>query len=134
MTRIHATIAAALLFAAGSASAQTVAGTVRGGGAPIVGATVRLLELDRIQRTGASGQFTFPNVPAGRYRLFVAVSGYASATDTVAVTVGTTTATFDLRQSAVPLAEIVVSASPGARTPINPLRRSPRWISSTARG
>jgi iron complex outermembrane receptor protein len=118
MTRIHPIIAAALLtlFAAGSASAQTVAGTVRGGGAPIVGATVRLLELDRIQRTGASGQFTFPDVPAGRYRLFVAASGYASATDTVAVTVGTTTATFDLRQSAVPLAEIVVSASPVART------------------
>jgi len=119
MTRNCVSLAVVLLSAVcaiGPANAQTVAGTVRGGGEPIVGATVRLLELDRVQHTGASGQFTFADVPAGSYKLFVAVSGYASATRRVMVTTGTTTAAFDLRQSAVPLKEIVVSASPIART------------------
>ena len=119
MNRIRVSLVCALvsaMCAAGSADAQAIAGNVRGGGAPIVGATVRLLELDRVQHTGASGQFTFTDVPIGKYRLFVAVSGYASATKLVTVTVGTTAATFDLLESAVPLREIVVSASPIART------------------
>src|SRR5258708_6853002 len=104
------------ILSGGSAKAQTLVGTVRGGGAPIVGATVRLLELERVQHTGATGQFTFADVPAGTYRVFVAVIGYASVTDTVRVTEGTTRVTFDLRQSAVPLKEVVVSAPPDART------------------
>src|SRR5258708_18440602 len=104
------------ILSGGSAKAQTLVGTVRGSGAPIVGATVRLLELERVQHTGATGQFTFADVPAGPYRVFVAVIGYASVTDTVRVTEGTTRVTFDLRQSAVPLKEVVVSASPDART------------------
>jgi iron complex outermembrane receptor protein len=43
------------------------------------------------------------------------VTGYASATDTIHVTGTTTTVSFDLRATAIPLAEIVVSASPTAR-------------------
>src|ERR1700674_4070793 len=66
--------------------AQTITGTVQSAGSPIVGATVRLLELDRIEHTGAQGQFTFPNVPKGVYRVFVEVTRYASASDTVRVT------------------------------------------------
>jgi iron complex outermembrane receptor protein len=104
------------MWAVGPAGAQTLVGTVQGGGAPVVGATVRLLELDRVQHTSAAGQFTFADVPAGTYRMFVAVTGYASATDTVRVTSGTTRVTFDLRPSAVPLKAVVVSASPDART------------------
>ena len=77
---------------------------------------MRLLELDRVQHTGAGGQFAFTNVPAGTYRLFVAATGYASATDSVTVSGATTSTTVDLRQSAVPLKEVVVSASPDART------------------
>ena len=51
----------------------------------MVGATVRLLELDRIEHTGAQGQFTFSNIPKGIYRVFVGLTGYASVTDTIKV-------------------------------------------------
>jgi len=95
--------------------AQTVAGTVQTAGKPIVGATVRLLELDRIERTGAEGQFTFSNVPTGVYRVYVGVTGYASATDTIRVTSGTARVSFNLSESAIKLKEVVVSASPTAR-------------------
>jgi iron complex outermembrane receptor protein len=77
---------------------------------------VRLLELDRIEHTGAQGQFTFPDVPKGTYRVFVVVTGYASATDTIDVVGGTTQISFNLRESAIQLKEVVVSASPVART------------------
>ena len=117
MTRPFLAVACAFgILSGGSAHAQTLVGTVQGGGAPIVGATVRLLDLERVQHTNASGQFTFTDVPAGTYRLFVAVIGYASVTDTVRVTAGTTRVSFGLHQSAVPLEEVVVSASPDART------------------
>jgi len=96
--------------------AQTVTGTVQTAGRPIVGATVRLLELDRIEHTGAEGQFTFSDIPKGIYRVNVGVTGYASATDTVSVTSGTARVSFNLRESAIHLKEVVVSASPTART------------------
>ena len=104
-----------LLLCGAVASAQTIRGTVNSGGAPIVGATVRLLELDRVERTGARGQFAFADVPSGTYRVFVGVTGYASATDTVHVAGATVTVSFELRATAIPLEEIVVSASPTAR-------------------
>jgi iron complex outermembrane receptor protein len=96
--------------------AQTIAGTVQSAGSPIVGATVRLLDLDRIEHTGAQGEFTFPNVPKGTYRLFVGVPGYASATDTIKVLSDVAKVSFNLRESAIQLKEVVVSASPVART------------------
>ena len=96
--------------------AQTVVGTVRSAGNPIVGATVRLLELDRIAHTGAQGQFTFSDIPRGIYRVFVGITGYASATDTVEVTSDATRVSFNLRESAIQLKEVVVSAAPTART------------------
>jgi len=96
--------------------AQTITGTVQSSGSPIVGATVRLLDLDRIEHTGAQGQFTFPKVPKGTYRVFVGVTGYASATDTVRVVGDLANVTFNLRESAIQLKEVVVSASPIART------------------
>ncbi|HMH26068.1 MAG TPA: TonB-dependent receptor [Gemmatimonadaceae bacterium] len=115
-----ATIAASiilgsLLLSPAALWAQTVAGTVQTAGKPIVGATVRLLELDRIERTGAEGQFAFSNVPAGVYRVYVGVTGYASATDTIRVMSGTARVSFNLRESAIKLKEVVVSASPTAR-------------------
>ena len=108
-------IPVAALALAGPVRAQTVSGTVESRGAPVVGAAVRLLELDRVERTGARGGFRFANVPPGTYRLFVSATGYASATDTVAVAGATATVSFDLRASAVPLREITVTASPTAR-------------------
>jgi iron complex outermembrane receptor protein len=96
--------------------AQTITGTVRSTGNPVIGATVRLLELDRIEHTGAQGQFTFTGVPKGIYRVFVGLSAYASATDTVRVMSDIVRISFDLKESAVHLKDIVVSASPIART------------------
>jgi len=107
---------AAAFWSPAGLRAQTVTGTVQTAGTPMVGATVRLLELDRIEHTGAQGQFTFSNIPRGIYRVFVGVTGYASATNTVEVMSDTTKVSFDLRESAIQLKEVVVSASPTART------------------
>ena len=105
------------LLLATLAHAQSISGTVRGEGSPVVGATVRVVELDRLARTDASGSFTFSSIPAGSYRVFVTVTGYASASQAVVVSPGTAARlTFDLAASAVPLREIVVSASPVPRT------------------
>ncbi len=108
-------LALGLALGAAGARAQTITGAVRANGHPVVGATVRLLELDRAERTGAEGTFRFAHVPPGTYRIFVGVLGYASATDTIRLADPTATATFDLTESALPLEEIVVSASPTAR-------------------
>jgi iron complex outermembrane recepter protein len=96
--------------------AQIITGTVQSSGNPIVGATVRVLELDRIEHTGAQGQFTFSNVPKGIYRVFVEVTGYASATDTVRVASDVASVSISLLVSAIQLKKVVVSASPIART------------------
>lgn len=105
-----------LLLSAASARAQTIQGTVRSAGAPVVGATVRLLELDRAEHTGAAGQFRFADVPHGSYRVFVGLTGYLAAIDTVRVTDAVTSVSFDLVPSAIPLDEVVVTASPMPRT------------------
>jgi iron complex outermembrane receptor protein len=103
---------ASLVLSSAVARAQTIAGTVNATAGPVVGATVRLLELDRIVRTGSGGRFTFSNVPKGTYRLFAAAAGYASATDTVRVSGDTTMILFTLLESATRLEEVVVTASP----------------------
>ena len=98
-------------------SAQTLSGTVRGGGAAVVGATVRLLELDRVQHTGAGGQFAFSDVPAGHLsgvRRGHGVRVGDGQRDSFRRDDQQDTST--LRPSAVPLKEVVVSASPDART------------------
>jgi iron complex outermembrane receptor protein len=115
VNRTLLTSALALTLGAAPAWAQIVAGTVRSGGRPIVGATVRLLELDRVERTGVGGDFRFQDVPNGTYRVYVGMLGYASATDTVRVDGPTANLAFELVASAAPLREIVVSAAPLAR-------------------
>ncbi|MFI5279354.1 MAG: TonB-dependent receptor [Gemmatimonadales bacterium] len=117
MNRTILTSALALALSAAPAWAQTITGTVQSAGRPVVGATVRLLELDRVERTGASGDFRFLDVPAGTYRIYVGMLGYASATDTVQVQGLTASVSFDLVVFSGPLREIVVSASPYARPP-----------------
>ena len=47
------TFAVFALLAGTTAGAQSVSGTVKSAGRPVVGTTVRLLELDRSERTGA---------------------------------------------------------------------------------
>ena len=83
---------------------------------PIVGATVRLLELDRVDHTDMHGQVTFSNVPKGTYKVFVRVIGYASETNTVLVDGLSAETSFALHESAIGIEEVVVSASPYART------------------
>ena len=107
---------ALLLCPVASVAAQAVTGTVQHAGSPFVGATVRLPELDRVAHTGARGQFTFSDVPAGTYTVFARMSGYASASSTIKVTGGTATVSFDLKESAIALKEVVISAAPTART------------------
>src|ERR1019366_6533829 len=105
-------VALFFVLASAVARAQTIAGTVQSAGQAVVGASVRLVELDRVQRTGAHGDFTFAGVPKGSYTVFVSSSGYASSSKTIEVSGATASATFDLKRSAVALQEIVVSASP----------------------
>ncbi len=97
-------------------SAQVITGTVQSGRDGIVGATVRLVDLGRITHTGASGEFAFYDVPGGTHQLFVTAAGFASASHTVVVGTATAKAAFDLTPSAIPLKEIIVSASPTPHT------------------
>jgi iron complex outermembrane recepter protein len=113
------------------ARAQTITGTVKDAAGPIVGATVRLLELDRVEYTRAGGQFSFSNVPKGTYRVFASVIGHASETRTVELTGDANTLEFTLKVSAIPIEEIVVSASPDAR-PADSLYQSAESKSRTA--
>src|ERR1019366_6830390 len=86
-----------LLLASITARAQTISGTVQSAGKPVVGATVRLLELDRVQRTGAHGEFAFSGLPKGSYTIFVGGGGYAAASKTLNLTGAAAVAAFDLR-------------------------------------
>lgn len=98
------------------ATAQTIRGTVTSGGTAIVGANVRIPDFDRAQRTGSGGEFAFTDMPAGTHTLFVTARGYALASKSVVSNGASITITFDLKPSALPLKEIVVSATPVARS------------------
>ena len=109
------TIGAFLLCAPLAAHTQTISGTVKSSGKPLVGVTVRLLELDRVQRSGATGEFSFSGVTKGRYTVFAGADGYAGASKTIDFTGTSATVSFDLKASAVSLRKVVVSASPTPR-------------------
>ena len=113
--RVTVLNATSVVVLAGGATGQTIDGRVASAGHPVVGATVRLLELDRAERTGADGSYAFADVPGGTYRLFVAATGYASVTDTVQLTGQTAVANIELVPSPIPLQQIIVSASPTPR-------------------
>ncbi len=113
-----------------SGSGGSVSGKVLSGGKPVVGATVRLLGLDRATSTGGRGEFTFPDVPAGTYKIFVRCIGYASDTKEVKVDNNEVGLSFSLRQTAIQSEEVVVSASPYAR-PANELAQPAESMSRT---
>ena len=48
-----------------------IAGTVLHGDAPVVGASITLVETGRATQSDALGRYTFANVPVGRYHLLV---------------------------------------------------------------
>ena len=68
-----------------SVCAQQIRVVVKDHGDPIVGATVRILELDRVNRTNDKGEYLFTNVPNGKFEVFARVIGYASETRMVEV-------------------------------------------------
>jgi iron complex outermembrane receptor protein len=103
-----------LLFQ-GFALAGSIHGVVQSNDLRIVGATVRILELDRMMHTDSNGEFTFPQVPSGTYHIFVRSLGYASTTSVIQVRDGTAEVSFSLKASAIPGEDVVVSASPYAR-------------------
>lgn len=97
-------------FLAVPATAQTITGVVRSHGHPIANADVRLLELERADRTAANGTFRFANVPLGTFRIVATAVGYAAATDTVHVTGVSASVTLELRESPISLPAVVVAA------------------------
>ncbi len=111
-------------------SGGSISGTVLSHGKPVVGATVRLLGLDRATSTGSTGDFFFPDVPAGIYKIFVRCIGYSSDTKAAKVKNDKVELSFSLRQTAIQSEEVVVSASPYAR-PANELAQPAESMSRT---
>ncbi len=97
------------------AQAGSIHGNVRGVNGGVVGATVRLLELNRATSTNATGDYAFGNVPNGSYRVFVRILGYASQFDSVQIMNNDAEASFTLKESAIQAEDIVITASPYAR-------------------
>jgi len=115
-TRATAALVALLALGTTAAQAQVISGAVHGAGAGLVSAQVRILELDRIAVTGAGGRYAFRDVPHGTYHLFAGLIGYASATLVVPLQGDSASVDFDLAPSAIPMPQVVVSATPFPRT------------------
>jgi iron complex outermembrane recepter protein len=99
-----------------TASPRGIHGAVKSSTGPIVGASVRLLEIDRSATTDARGEFSFPELPNGTYTVFARVIGYTTAQDTVRVADNVAEVAITLRVSAIAMPEVVVSSTPYART------------------
>ncbi|MEP7027008.1 MAG: TonB-dependent receptor plug domain-containing protein, partial [Candidatus Eisenbacteria bacterium] len=116
--RLELAVAGILLgsmLAVSAAESATLSGTVEGSGAPLIGVPVRILELDRESRSGALGRFSFASVPPGTYHIVAGVIGFAAQTSVVEVAGETATTEFRLVESAIPMDQVVVSASPTPR-------------------
>ncbi len=96
-------------------SSPSIHGKISAGGQPVVGATIRLLELDCATHSDANGEYAFTNLSSGLYHLFVRSLGYASVSGSVTVTDGVAELSFSLIESAIPGEEVVVSATPYPR-------------------
>jgi len=87
-----------------------ITGTVTTGtpAQPVVGAAVTVVGTELRAVTGANGQFTLTNVPAGTQRVRATLIGHADSEQTVTVTAGgTATASFTLAAQALALEGIV---------------------------
>jgi TonB-linked SusC/RagA family outer membrane protein len=104
----------ALAFAASSALAQgRVTGTVKNAnGAALANARVTVLGTNLSATTDASGNYAIDNVPAGTQSLRATVLGFTPATMVnVTIAAGVPfTANFELKEAAVQLEEVVVTA------------------------
>jgi TonB-linked SusC/RagA family outer membrane protein len=98
----------------GQATTGSIAGRVteEATGAPVAGAQVFLSGTTRGIVTNQQGQFLLTNIPAGQHEVAVSLIGFAQASQRVTVTPGqTANANFTLKQSAVELGAVVVTAS-----------------------
>ena len=116
LSRFAAAAALALVASAAPALSATLKGAVKGDGHPLVLASVRILELDRAEQTGESGEFRFLDVPPGTYHVRATLIGFAPASQAVDVKDDGGEATFDLATSPIPVDEIVVTATPTPRS------------------
>src|SRR5207249_8971202 len=93
----------------------SVHGTVTSEGAPLTGAVVTLLELNRSSMTDQLGRFEFRSIPEGKFVVFVRMIGYENASREITVANDSVNVEFSLDVNPIASEEIVVSASPNAR-------------------
>ncbi|MGH8436138.1 MAG: SusC/RagA family TonB-linked outer membrane protein [Pseudomonas sp.] len=106
-----------LLAAASGASGQQAVGTIVGqvvqgeARTPMLGAQVIVVGTQLGALTGAEGRFVIRNVPAGARMVRVQAMGFNSDDQPATVTAGgTVTVTFQLREQAVAISPVVVTA------------------------
>ncbi len=103
-----------------SATTGIVRGTVVDSAtqSPIVGARVRLAELNRDETTHQDGAFSFAGVPPGRYTLVVARTGYRLNGGTATVVAGSATPALRIPLSSAPatLEAVIVTGSLSERS------------------
>ena len=94
-----------------SAQAQTVEGRVADpAGAPLPGATVRVVATGQGDAADADGQFAIRDVALGRTELVATLVGYGEARRAVTVADGVTTVDFELSEAIMDAGEVVVTA------------------------
>lgn len=107
------------LFGAGTATAQTVTGTVegtitdsQGGRLPGVTMTLRSTETGQVRATvtGSEGFYKMPFVPIGRYRISSEISGFGGKTREIEVRLNSTTVVDLVLAPAMVTEEVVVTA------------------------
>ncbi len=114
--------AVAMIVAPAALLAQSATGTISGtvtdagSGAPLAGAQVSIPSTHQGALVGADGRFTIARVPVGRVTVRAQMIGFGPVTRVVDVTAGTTTADFQLKRTAVALADVVVTATGEERT------------------
>jgi len=100
-----------MLTAFCSAFAQNFSGTVTTTKTePIPGATVSLLNTNYTTQTNNQGNFTFKNVPAGKYVLRVSSVAYAAVNQNITISAQAQSTTIQLTEAANRLDEVVVTA------------------------
>jgi TonB-dependent starch-binding outer membrane protein SusC len=107
---------AAIPALAGAQNTGTVAGTVveTGTQRPLAGVQITVAGTGLGTLTGAEGRFLITSVPAGTHEVRATLIGYARGSEQVTVAPGATaTANFTLRETAIALDGIVVSAVTG---------------------
>lgn len=97
---------------------------------PLHDASVQIVQLKRSVSTDAEGNYTFENVPAGRYTILVHVEGFADAAKTVDVT-ASGAATADFRMQIASLKEQVTITASGTEQSVFDSFQSVNSVSSS---